>query len=214
MHLSMRPWNQLAAACFLLCLGTICGAESKALRDLAPTVAELGKGWKEGRISCLIDALSHPSEIVETGHPDPEHLLKTLHEMMERTGREAYSRIHFGHSAWANHDCIVYIQRWPNEKSLSSHEYRKDPVPGKTAPRVGQEAYWTGGPSLSGLTYRLNQYLIVIEGWASDDKEILRLATVIEAKIAGKPIPRDGVAESGPTNAEPGTSPNSAPPNR
>lgn len=182
----MKAWNQLAT-CFLLCSLTIHAAERRPLLEVAPTVAELGEGWKAHRMIFLIDPLSQPSEI------GSEDLLKTMSKMMADTGREAYLGMAIGHRAMTNHECRVNIQRWPSAEALTNHHYRKDPLPGKAPPRIGQEAYWTGGEFVSGLAYRLDQYLVVIEGWASDDARILRLAKVIEAKLAGKPIPKDAV---------------------
>ena len=200
----MRTCVQLSACLFLSCV-SMPGAESKSLLDVAPTVAELGEGWKLGTTTLLIDPLSRPAEI------GPAELIKVTREMMKRTGREAYLRIALGHSAMTNHECQVYLQRWPSTDALNNHHYRKpDPLPGKAPPAVGQEGCWSGGPFVSSLSYRLDQYLIVIEGWTSDDARLLRLAKVIEAKLLEKSVPREISGSSSPAVAPP----NAMPPHR
>ncbi len=176
-------------AFLFLCSATLHCGETKSLLELAPTATELGGGWEDGKVMCLIDPLSEPSEIVREGHSNPQALISFQKDLMKTAGQDAYLETHYHHSVMINTECRLYLQRWPSPEAVPKASSPNTPEPGRSPPHLGDWARWGNGGQNRILEFRLDRYLVVIDARYGYEKQMLRIGQVIEAKLSGKPTP-------------------------
>jgi hypothetical protein len=170
-------------------------ADEKPILELAPTLAELGPGWTTNQVMYLLDPRCQSPEIDYLGRK-PSPVLEYQRQQMRKDGRTAYADIHYGRGNMVVNQgrYMVTIQRWGETRSLDKRwvgwKMNRNRIVRSTA-TVGEDCFWTDDGMFQSLTLRRDLFHVVIQaGSAAEYIPMLRLAQVIDAKIQGKPIPK------------------------
>jgi hypothetical protein len=168
--------------------------EERPILEIAPTLAELGPEWTTNQIAYLLDARSHPSE-VDLYDRTPSPVLEFHRAQMKKDGRTGYATIHYGRGNLVMNRGLyrVYIQRWSDKWTLQNRwiEWKMYPTRiVRPAPPLGEDCYWRDDGSFQDFVFRRGLFHVIVEaGSDSDYLPMIRLAEVINAKIAGRRLP-------------------------
>jgi hypothetical protein len=188
----------LSLLALVICLGRTEAASERAVLEVAPSLGELGAGWTTNSIVALLDAKSQApgTSSKRTADPKGKQTATLLRDTGGAKGQMGWVRMEYGRGDLVlNRGAyFVSIQRWGNtnalEKAWSGWKTRPDYMTWR-GPAIGEACYWTEYEKYHGLTFRRGLFHIVVScGSESEHSGLLRLAEVIDAKIAGRPIPK------------------------
>ncbi|MHC1768571.1 MAG: hypothetical protein AB9869_30550 [Verrucomicrobiia bacterium] len=182
------------------CLAERAPLEEKPVTAVVPTLGELGAGWTTNVIAYLVDPHSTPSEIDYQMDTKTSVMLSMQRQAMLTNSRTGCGMVLFGRGDLVMNSGLfrVYIQRWQNTRALHnewvSWKMNPDRVL-RTHPFVGEDFFWTEEwwrrtLVRNNFVFRRGLFHVVIEAGAdTNPSHVLRLATVIDAKIRGRPAP-------------------------
>jgi hypothetical protein len=175
------------------------GAEKPVLAVL-PSAAEVADGASTNLVAYLLDPLSQPSEIDHRQDARSSLLLEAQRAAMLTNGRTGCALVLYGRGDLTMNSGLyrVYLQRWRNTRLLHNawvtwkmnpdRVVHKEPAPGEDY--FWTEEWWRRSLVRQNLVFRRGLFHVVIEaGAASDYLHMIRLATAIDAKIRGHPVP-------------------------
>jgi len=176
--------------------------------SVAPQIPDLGAGWGEKKLVFAIDPIEQPAEFVNgfasQNSTNREAIVQTVRKALATNGSVGMAE--FWYTRSGGHLELV-ISRYPNQHLLDKHWNELTPKFDRkaAAPRVGQSAAWLSTPGRQSVfVFRQGLYT----GWVECKTELsgqlrqplMQLAKVASAKMA--------------QTAQPGASPNAAPPHR
>jgi hypothetical protein len=202
----------LILACLAIGVPALEGAvlEQKPILDVTPSLTELGPGWTTNVVAYLLDPRSQPSEIDYQRDPKTSLLLAYERDLMRTNNRTGCAMVLYGYGNMVMNSGLfrVHIQRWDNRRSLHNAwvGWKMDTARVvRNLPPVGEDCFWTNDwwrqtAVRQNLIFRRGLFHVVVEAGAeSESGHLLRLAEVIDAKLRGRPIPKEHASEGAAT---------------
>lgn len=170
-------------------------AAEKSVLEVVPTLAELGSGWTTNALLSLLDPRSSPP--AASAGKAFKSATNTVRRAKRPSHQTGWIRMEYGRGDMLLNKgaYFVSIQRWASTNALAHAWQGWAARPDYTAWRglpLGESCYWTEDDKFHGLVFRRGLYHVVVTcGERSEHSGLLRLAEVIDAKIAGRAIPKE-----------------------